>query len=26
MNSSHGERVVLNVLQRNTPTVKKWVG
>jgi hypothetical protein len=26
MNSSHGERVVLNVLQRNAPTVKKWVG
>lgn len=26
MNSSHGERVILNVLQRNAPTVKKYVG
>jgi hypothetical protein len=26
MNSSHGEKVVLNIMQRNAPTVKKWVG
>jgi hypothetical protein len=26
MNSSHGERVILNILQRNAPTVKKYVG
>lgn len=26
MNGSHGERVIMNVLQRNAPTVKKWVG
>jgi hypothetical protein len=26
MNGAHGERVILSVLQRNAPTVKKWVG
>lgn len=26
MNGAHGEKVILNVLARNAPTVKKWVG
>lgn len=26
MNSSHGEKVVMNILRRNSPTIKQWVG
>lgn len=26
MNTSHGEKVILNILRRNAPTVKNWVG
>lgn len=26
MNTSHGEKVVLNIMQRNAPSIKKWVG
>jgi hypothetical protein len=26
MNSSHGEKVMLNIMQRNAPSIKKWVG